>query len=116
MDINYKTTTFILAILLVVSAGTSLMQKRNHDHHHTHHDMHNMMMDMSDRMRAVTGTERDRVFLEDMIVHHQGALDMAEVLLETTTNPQLIELASGIITAQEREINMMQAWLAEWFQ
>ncbi len=53
-------------------------------------------------------------FVTMMIPHHQGAVDMAKALLLTTKDPQLRNLAQGIITEQQNEINLMQAWLRRY--
>ncbi|MCI5051034.1 MAG: DUF305 domain-containing protein [Candidatus Pacebacteria bacterium] len=77
--------------------------------------MEAMMMDMTARMEGKSGDELDRIFLEDMIVHHQGAVDMAIIIKESTERPELREFAQEIIDVQDQEINMMKGWLAEWF-
>ena len=77
--------------------------------------MEAMMMDMTARMEGKTGDELDRIFLEDMIVHHQGAVDMAIIIKENTERPELKAFAQEIIDVQDQEINMMKSWLAEWF-
>jgi uncharacterized protein (DUF305 family) len=46
-------------------------------------------------------------FLQDMIVHHQVAVDMSENLLKKTSNPALISLANEIIRTQKYEIWFM---------
>lgn len=46
----------------------------------------------------------DRAFAEQMIPHHQGAVDMAEIALERAEHPELRELAEQIISSQETEI------------
>ena len=51
-------------------------------------------------------------FRTKMIPHHQGAIDMAKVALEFATDPSTKAMAEAIITAQEKEIAEMQAWLA----
>ena len=50
-------------------------------------------------------------FVTMMIPHHQGAIDMARALLLTTKDPELRNLAQGIITEQQNAIRLMQAWL-----
>ena len=77
--------------------------------------MNTMMMDMAAGMKGKTGDALDKVFLEEMIVHHQGAVDMAMELQKGTKRPELQKMAQDIITAQSKEITMMKQWLKEWF-
>ncbi len=50
-------------------------------------------------------------FVTMMMPHHQGAIDMAQALLLTTRDPELRNLAQGIITEQQNEIRLMKSWL-----
>jgi uncharacterized protein (DUF305 family) len=67
-----------------------------------------------DRMHAemnamqVTG-DVDRDFVALMVPHHQSAVDMARIYLESGTDPELRRLAQQIVTSQETEIAHMRA-------
>jgi uncharacterized protein (DUF305 family) len=53
-------------------------------------------------------------FVTMMIPHHQGAIDMAKGVLLYSNDPALRNLAQGIITEQQNEINVMLAWLQRY--
>lgn len=71
------------------------------------------VMDHGMRGAPMTGVaEHD--FVTMMIPHHQGAVDMAKALLIHTKDPELRNVAQGIITEQLNEIRVMQAWLQRY--
>lgn len=78
--------------------------------------MPGMMADMNAALRGKTGADFDKAFLDEMIVHHQGAVDMAKLVLTSSQRPELKTFANEIITAQSREIGQMQAWKGTWFK
>lgn len=77
--------------------------------------MSDAMADMTASLEGKTGDEFDRAFIEGMIVHHEGAVAMAEQALQTAKHPEIKQMANDIITAQTREIETMRGWLQAWY-
>lgn len=61
---------------------------------------------------TLTGAEFDQAWAEMMIRHHEGAIAMAQTVLESGANPDVELLADQIIAAQQSEIDQMRALLA----
>lgn len=57
----------------------------------------------------------DRAFIDAMIPHHQGAIRMARVELESGDDETVQSLADGIVSAQAAEINQMNEWREDWY-
>lgn len=66
---------------------------------------------MHKEMTITFSGNADVDFVKGMIPHHQGAIDMAKVVLEHGKDPGIRRLARGIIKAQNTEIAQMRAWL-----
>ncbi len=80
------------------------------------HDMSTVMEGMTSELEGKTGTEFERAFIDGMVAHHQGAVAMAEMVLQQSQRPELIKLANDIISAQTSEIGMMSEWRTQWFE
>lgn len=63
-------------------------------------------------LEPLSGKEFDREFLTRMIVHHEGALEMAKAELAAGSNPQAKQMASDIVESQTSEIADMKSLLA----
>ena len=76
-------------------------------------DYQPMMRDLT----GLSGDQLDRVFLEDMVGHHMGAVMMSQrLLMSGVANHEQVEvLAQTIRDDQHAEIFQMQQWLGEWF-
>jgi len=73
--------------------------------------MNGMLSDDEIReLEKARGLAFDRLFLEGMIKHHEGAIDMAEDI-EDSTNKEVAKLAKSIISTQRAEIEYMKELL-----
>ncbi len=78
-------------------------------------DMMSMSMDdMAGMLKGKTGDDFDKAFIEGMIPHHQGAIDMARAALQSAKHDEIKKMARDIISAQQQEIDMMKQWEAAW--
>ena len=78
-------------------------------------DMQAMMDQMNAGLQGKTGDTFDQEFLFEMIVHHQGAIDMARLALTNAKHQEIKDLAADIITAQTKEIEEMKQWQKTWY-
>lgn len=63
---------------------------------------------------ALKGEDYDRMFIANMIAHHQGAVDMANLALTNASHQEVKDLAKAIVAAQTTEITDMTAWQKMW--
>lgn len=77
--------------------------------------MHSSRMGMQTDLTALkNASDFDRVFMEQMIPHHQMAVMMSSTILNST-HPELRSIAQSIIKSQTAEINQMQQWSQAWY-
>lgn len=67
-----------------------------------------------EELRSLRGREFDLMFSGMMIEHHQGAITMAENVIETGRSPKVEQLARKIVSDQRAEIERMRQWRCEW--
>lgn len=77
--------------------------------------MQGMMDDMMTGLNGKTGDEFDHAFLEEMIVHHEGAVAMARAALQSAKHAEIKAMANAIISAQTTEITQMKGWEKSWY-
>jgi uncharacterized protein (DUF305 family) len=121
-----KIARFTLASLLagVLAAGGAALAQQGHSGHAGHGAAASSTRDsaataafkaanakMHKEMDTAFSGDVDADFVRGMIPHHQGAIEMAKVMLAHGKNPELKTLATGIIAEQEKEIAMMRDWL-----
>ena len=72
------------------------------------------MDDMMTGLNNKSGDEFDKVFISEMTLHHQGAIDMAKEAQSNAKHQEVKDLAGNIITAQQKEIDQMHEWQTQW--
>ncbi len=115
-----------LLVIGLVASSPSSAQTSTKDHQNTHMGHYavtgegttpvvdhyaDVMNTMHKNMMVKPTGNADVDFMKGMIPHHQGAIDMARVVLEKGNDPEVRDLAKDIIKAQEEEISFMQDWL-----
>jgi uncharacterized protein (DUF305 family) len=96
---------FILGGLLVSVAATTFNKPQPEG---------TSMEAMVARLDGKTGDAYDQAFINEMIMHHQGAIDMAKMSEKNAKHEEVKTLSRDIITAQEKEIANMKMWLNNW--
>lgn len=120
----------LLAILFTInvvnSSNTQMMRMMgmnpgNMAQNISKEQMNEMMVDngmsmsgMVNTLQGKTGDEFDKAFIEQMIPHHQGAIDMAKLAQKYGFHQEIKEMADDIIFAQTSEINMLRQWQSSW--
>jgi len=110
------------AFMLILIAATAACSGRppanvatgdhaNMDHSTTQHQNH---ADMPSSPGAADAAY-DLQFLDTMVAHHQGAIDMARLAGSRAQHDELRQLSGNIIRGQQVEVEKMQAWRAKWF-
>ena len=115
-----KKLLFVLALLGVT---TQLVQAQHHNHHQDHDkekttNVKSIYLSMMDKMmvemeKTPMGQNPGTAFLQQMIPHHQGAIEMAEYEIAHGKDNEMIQLAKSILIEQKSEIEQMKRWLSE---
>jgi uncharacterized protein (DUF305 family) len=61
------------------------------------------------------GTDLHQAFIDMMVPHHQGAVEMARIALERAEHPEIRQMANAIIETQEAEIAQLRGWRQQWY-
>ena len=74
-----------------------------------------LMEETKESKMSEPGTEVDELFINMMVPHHQGAVEMAKIALERSERTEIRELANAIISSQEAEIAKLKNWKEQWY-
>ena len=70
---------------------------------------------MPGQMPQMMNMDIDLWFINDMIPHHQDAIEMANMAIKNAEHPEILTLAQSIIASQQQEIDKMQQWKEAWY-
>ena len=71
--------------------------------------------ELGETLSKLEGRELEVTFLAEIIPHHQGAIEMAEMELERGESPDIRTHAENIIANQQHEVEQFTRWLEEWY-
>ncbi len=101
---------FILGGLIVSIAATAAPQENQ-----TATNQHQGHSSMSPgTLSALSGDAFDKQFLNDMIIHHQGALDMAQLAQTNAKHDEIKQFSREVINTQSQEIQALKTLQQQW--
>ena len=111
INIDRKTGVLLGVIVLLAAAVVSLSINRSDNNDMSSGSGHMGHGSSSSTNPNYTGA--DIMFLQMMIPHHQQAIDISNLAMKSSQDPELIELAKIIARDQAAEIKQMKAWLTD---
>ena len=72
------------------------------------------MAEMNEQLEGLSGDDFDKAFIEMMVAHHEGAVEMAELIPSRAKHDEIKSLGEAIISAQTKEIEEMKQWQKDW--
>ena len=119
-------TALIIGLIIGAGATYAIMKSKTEastatnadsmaSHNTMNHDMSDMSMNaMMSELKGRSGDDFDKAFIEMMIEHHQGAIDMANAAKASAKHDEIKTMADDIISAQSKEIEQMKNWQTQW--
>jgi uncharacterized protein (DUF305 family) len=72
------------------------------------------MAEMTTALENLYRDDFDKAFMEMMIAHHQGAIDMSRLIEERAKHDEIKKFSQDITSAQYKEITVMKQWQKDW--
>jgi uncharacterized protein (DUF305 family) len=113
MQINIdRKTGVLLGVIVLLAAGVVSLSVNRSDNNAMNNSSGHMGHGSSSSSNA-NYTGADIMFLQMMIPHHQQAIDISNLAMKNSQDPELLELANIIARDQAAEIKQMKAWLKD---
>ncbi len=112
----YGIIGFLIGVIIVSSFCWMNHHRKINNMSGMKHDMSGTMNGMMQGLHGKSGDDFDKAFIEEMIVHHEGAVAMAQMALTNAKHEEIKTMANEIISAQTSEISQMKSWLKDWYK
>lgn len=112
---KFKLLLLSLCFLLSVNTNMGYATPFMKDNHVDGPEMMLKQQQMMLRGLGPADENYDLRFLNMMIIHHQGAVDMARDVLKKSKHKELKTMANNIINSQSKEIEQMKIWKKQWY-
>lgn len=112
---RHKILTAVLAIVVIIGGAIAFILTHPPADLATHDDKGEENHGNRDITAEATAEQAERTYLEEMIPHHQEAIESSKELLKRSSNADVKRLAETIIVGQEKEITDMKAWYKTWY-
>jgi uncharacterized protein (DUF305 family) len=118
--VNLLLLALMLVAILALASCANSGSRQEQGSSEPENDMQGMAhgsesTDDASEMLMENGEYSDERFIDAMVPHHQGAIEMAQVALENAEHPEILALAEEIVAAQETEIEQLKAIKQEQF-
>src|SRR5919112_1867396 len=107
---RFALAALLLALPLTLASCGASWEPAGSGESMNHGDMNGGMksMDHGSGMSTKDGEYSDKAFIDGMVVHHQGAVEMAQVALKNADREEIIKLSNNIISSQQAEIEELK--------
>ncbi len=112
---NLQTKSFIYVFAGILIGGLLVWVLVSNAVNNNSTGMMQMMGIRSNNNSSNMTNNIDKHFIEQMIPHHEGAIEMAELALELSNRDEIKILANSIIKSQSEEIDTMKKWYQSWY-
>lgn len=102
---------FTTGVVQVQTAEIEQMKNWLQEWYGEEYSLNTSYMPMMGDLTQLKGEELEKAYIQGMIVHHQGAIDMANQVLLLNPRPEVEKMAQDIIAVQQQEVETLQGWL-----
>lgn len=111
---NTELTAFATEVISVQTREIEQMKQWHKQWFGEEFSWYSAYTSMMGDLTKLQGTELEKAYIEGMISHHNGAIEMAEQILKITKRPEIKKMAEDIILVQSEEVTMLKNMLSNY--